>query len=549
MATVNVTTANTFEEWRTKTNEVGTAIGNLTDLTVGNSGHATLIGAVNSHQGIVASSLASTGGTMTGDMNFNDNVDANFGTGTDLKITHNGTNTSLTNITGQFRLGGNDIRIQTQNHSEDYILCVDGGAVTLHHNDNAKIATTTTGVDVTGVITADGLDMEDNHKILLGAGDDLQLYHNGSSSFIDDTGTGALNIHTNAIRINTAGGTEAMIAADDGDGVDLFFNDAKKFETTVVGGTIHGALTADNVNIADSIIHTGDTDNKISFTTDIQKYYTGGSERLKIYNTGIDVTGAVAVSGSLNATTLKYGGTDIYSASGFTTAVHATVGAMVSSNTESGIGVTYQASDNTLDFDVNDPTITLTGAVTGSGTITNLGSVSIATTSGAGNIITADIANLAVTTAKLANDAVTNAKIADNSIDSEHYVDGSIDLAHMSANSIDSNQYVDGSIDTAHIAADQIVASLIADNAINSEHYTDGSIDSVHIAASPGFTGTPTAPTAATATNTTQIATTAMVQAAIDTDVTTHAALRSSQTVFGHAKIWVSGGDLYIATS
>ena len=62
-------------------------------------------------------------------------------------------------------------------------------------------------------------------------------------------------------------------------------------------------------------------------------------------------------------------------------------------------------------------------------------------------------------------------------------------------------------------------------------------------------TGIPTIPTAATATNTTQAASTAMVQAAIDADVTTHAALRSSQTVFGHAKIWTSGGDLYIATA
>jgi hypothetical protein len=67
--------------------------------------------------------------------------------------------------------------------------------------------------------------------------------------------------------------------------------------------------------------------------------------------------------------------------------------------------------------------------------------------------------------------------------------------------------------------------------------------------ASPTLTGTPTAPTAATATNTTQVATTAFAQAAIDADVTTHAALRSSQTVYGHAKIYTSGGDLYIVTT
>ena len=63
------------------------------------------------------------------------------------------------------------------------------------------------------------------------------------------------------------------------------------------------------------------------------------------------------------------------------------VGDMVATNAadatgsdQSGISVTYDDANGKLDFNVLDPTITLTGAVTGSGTITNLGDVSIATT-------------------------------------------------------------------------------------------------------------------------------------------------------------------------
>jgi hypothetical protein len=67
------------------------------------------------------------------------------------------------------------------------------------------------------------------------------------------------------------------------------------------------------------------------------------------------------------------------SISDFTDAVEDVVGAMVSSNTESGISVTYDGLNGKLNFDVNDPTITLEGAVTGSGTITNLGNVTITT--------------------------------------------------------------------------------------------------------------------------------------------------------------------------
>ena len=62
-------------------------------------------------------------------------------------------------------------------------------------------------------------------------------------------------------------------------------------------------------------------------------------------------------------------------------------------------------------------------------------------------------------------------------------------------------------------------------------------------------TGVPTIPTPATNSNTTVAASTAMVQAAIDADVVVHAALRASQTVYGHAKMHVASGDLYIVTT
>jgi hypothetical protein len=68
--------------------------------------------------------------------------------------------------------------------------------------------------------------------------------------------------------------------------------------------------------------------------------------------------------------------------SDFSEAVADTIGAMVTSNTENGISVTYDDSDNTLDFDVADFSITLTGDVTGSGTVTNLANVSFEATVG-----------------------------------------------------------------------------------------------------------------------------------------------------------------------
>ena len=121
----------------------------------------------------------------------------------------------------------------------------------------------------------------------------------------------------------------------------------------------------------------------------------------------LDIEGNVDVNGTLETDALTIAGITL------SESIADTVGAMVGSNTESGISVTYEDSDNTLDFNVNDPTITLTGDVTGSGTMTNLGSFSIATTRTAGSTSTADIADNAVTEAKIVNDAVSRAKLKD----------------------------------------------------------------------------------------------------------------------------------------
>ena len=97
-----------------------------------------------------------------------------------------------------------------------------------------------------------------------------------------------------------------------------------------------------------------------------------------------------------------------------------TVGAMVGSNTENGISVTYDDTDNTIDFDVSDFDITLTGAVTGSGTVTNLGNVSIATTATSDPTIT-------LTGAVTGSGTLTN--LGDVSITTTNTADPTITLA------------------------------------------------------------------------------------------------------------------------
>ena len=57
-------------------------------------------------------------------------------------------------------------------------------------------------VTITGITTfQDDVNLGDDDKIILGDGDDLQIYHNGSASYISDQGEGQLRILTNKLQV------------------------------------------------------------------------------------------------------------------------------------------------------------------------------------------------------------------------------------------------------------------------------------------------------------------------------------------------------------
>jgi hypothetical protein len=96
--------------------------------------------------------------------------------------------------------------------------------------------------------------------------------------------------------------------------------------------------------------------------------------------------------------------------SDFTEATEDVVGAMVSGNTESGISVTYDDATGKLNFDVNDPTISIDGDVAGSATMTNLGNVLINVGISPAVIVNADISgSAAIAPSKIAGTAITAA--------------------------------------------------------------------------------------------------------------------------------------------
>ncbi len=95
----------------------------------------------------------------TGNATFGDNDKAIFGAGSDLSIYHNSANNKSyieESGTGNLVIRGSDIDILAGN-GEAAINVAQDGAVTLYNDNNAKLATTSTGVDITGTLTSDGL--------------------------------------------------------------------------------------------------------------------------------------------------------------------------------------------------------------------------------------------------------------------------------------------------------------------------------------------------------------------------------------------------------
>jgi len=86
----------------------------------------------------------------------------------------------------------------------------------------------------------------DDVKAFFGTSEDLQIYHDGSNSYIADSGQGGVIILTNRFELLNAGGSEYMIVADDNSSVDLYYDNSKKLETTSTGITVTGDVQIDS---------------------------------------------------------------------------------------------------------------------------------------------------------------------------------------------------------------------------------------------------------------------------------------------------------------
>lgn len=111
-----------------------------------------------------------------------------------------------------------------------------------------KIGATMAGATMTG-----NLDLGDNNRLRFGTGNDLQLWHDASHSYISDTGTGELRIGgADAVRVMNADFTKTgLLVTTSGTNAGttfLMYDDNSKLATTNTGVTVTGELVATTIN-------------------------------------------------------------------------------------------------------------------------------------------------------------------------------------------------------------------------------------------------------------------------------------------------------------
>jgi len=238
-----------------------------------------------------------------------DNVEFRLGSGSDFKAYHSGTNTVLQNITGNLTIlnsaDDSDIIFQSDDGS--------GGIATYFFLDGSKA-----GQGGGRLFTK----FPDNSTLSFGTDlGDLQIYHDGSNSYITDTGTGNLNIQGDNLLLKRGDGSQTYLQALTGSSVSLYHAGNKKLETTssgvnVVSGTVAGSThrlsvgkVASNIGNQKSILELventsgSDMNYGFSFTTD-----GDGSNNLLIRRHNNNTTGATVMTINRNDDNVTFAG-------------------------------------------------------------------------------------------------------------------------------------------------------------------------------------------------------------------------------------------------
>ena len=202
----------------------------------------------------------------------NDDRTIELGNSSDLKIYHNGSNSVIEDSgTGNLNILTSALAIKNAASNENMIVASQNGNVELYYDNTKKLQTLSTGVHFVAAHTF----MDDNYRARFGASDDLQIYHDGANTFLDNnTGDFFIRNNSNAIKIRPKNDEESIVAHENG-AVILNFDNSTKLETTSTG-----------INVTNDITNTSGSDLVINSTGRVQLQVANGEKAVYCDNNG-----------------------------------------------------------------------------------------------------------------------------------------------------------------------------------------------------------------------------------------------------------------------
>lgn len=154
----------------------------------------------------------------------------------------------------------------------------------------------------------------DSVHLLFGAADDLDIYHNGTATNIIQSNAHSLQMRTDAsLTVSNAAASETMAAFTADGSVDLYYDNTKTFETTALGATVTGGITADSFTPTAQTALATTSGSTAAFTgipataTKVELMFSGvslsGTDDLALTlgdSGGLESTGYASVAGSLS---------------------------------------------------------------------------------------------------------------------------------------------------------------------------------------------------------------------------------------------------------
>jgi len=244
-----------------------------------------------------------------------------FGASADLEIYHDGSASYIRDTgTGQLRIDSSAFEVMNAADSEYIIKTAEDGAVELYYDGNAKLSTTSGGINVIGDAT-----WGDGRKAKFGDDSDIEIYHSSGASYIDNSGghlyiqNGGSNDDSN-VYINAKDGETSIACLDDA-GVELYYDTVKTFETNANGIEVFGPEGGDAIIRLSADERDDDHDKWRLWSSNSSSVF-----RLQNYNSGsweksIECTGDTSVDLYYDGTVKAY-----TNASGFALTEHLIMG-------------------------------------------------------------------------------------------------------------------------------------------------------------------------------------------------------------------------------